>query len=440
MGRDILRELIETDTTHEHGTTTKAAEAMARRLLAAGLPAADVQVIAPKESPNANLVARLRGSGQRRPILLLAHLDVVEARKEDWSLDPFTLTEKDGYFYGRGAYDIKDGAAILIATLVRLKQEQLVPDRDIVVALTAGEESGGDYNGLSWLLKEHRDLIDAAYCINMDAGDPQIQDGKRIARTVQASEKVVLSLALEATSPGGHSSMPKPDNPIYRLAAGLGRLAAHSFPVRLNEVSRAYLERMAPLVADAGVAADLRAVAATPSDASAASRLSASAWYNAQLRTTCVATEIEGGHAENALPQRARAIVNCRMLPDEAPAEVEATARRVVADEQIHVSVFSPADPGPTSPLAPEVMEPIERVTAKLWPGVPVIPVMETGATDGKFLRAAGIPTYGVSGVFIDVDDDRAHGRDERIGVRDFYDGLEYIHALVVALTRPGGA
>lgn len=436
QGRDVLRELTLTDTTHEHGSTTKAAQAMARRLLAAGFPAADVQVIGPPGSANANLVARLRGRGRSKPILLLAHLDVVEARREDWSLDPFTLTEKDGFFYGRGVYDIKDGAAILVATLVRLRQEGFVPDRDLILALTAGEESGGDYNGVDWLLKEHRDLIDADYCVNMDAGDPQIRKGRRVARTVQASEKVFMSLRLEVTGPGGHSSLPTPDNVIYRLAAGLSRLHAHAFPARLNEVTRAYFSATAALE-PASVAGDLRAAARVPPDPEAISRLSASPFYNAQLRTTCVATMIEGGHAENALPQRARATVNCRMLPDEVPAEVEAEIGRVLADDQIHVSVLSPAAPGPASPLSPEVMTAVSRTTAALWPGVPVVPVMETGATDGKFLRSAGMPTYGVSGVFIDIDDIRAHGRDERIGVKDFYDGLEYIHELVRTLGRP---
>ena len=435
LGREVLREVIEIDTTHEHGSTTKAAQAMAQRLLDAGFPAADVQVVGPDGSPNANLVARLRGRGKEKPILLLAHLDVVEARKEDWSLDPFKLTEKDGFFYGRGVYDIKDGAAILVATLIRLRRESFAPSRDLILALTAGEESGPDYNGVEWLLKEHRDLVDAAYCINMDAGDPQIQKGKRIARTVQASEKVVQSFFLEATSPGGHSSLPTPDNPILRLAAGLGRLAAYAFPARMNEVTRAYFERIATLVADPAVATDLRAVAHTPPDPEAVSRLSRSAFYNAQMRTTCVATLIEGGHAENALPQRARATVNCRMLPDEVPSEVESTIRRVVADDQIRVSVATPARPGPLSPLSPEIMTAVERTTTALWPGIPMVPVMETGATDGKFTRGAGIPTYGISGVFIDIDDMRAHGRDERIAVKDFYDGLEYIYALVRAIS-----
>jgi acetylornithine deacetylase/succinyl-diaminopimelate desuccinylase-like protein len=437
QARDILRQLIETDTTHEHGSTTNAAQAMAQRLLDAGFGVADVQVIGPAGSPNANLVARFRGAGTRPPILLLAHLDVVEARKEDWAFEPFALTEKDGYLYGRGVYDIKDGAAILVATLIRLKEDGFVPDRDLILALTAGEEAGPDYNGVDWLLREHRELIAAAYCINMDAGDPQIQNGKRIARTVQASEKVPLSFVLEATSPGGHSSLPTRDNPINRIAASLGRIAGYTFPMRLNEVTRAYFARMAALTADPRLAADMRAVTGTAPDPAAVERLSGSPYYNAQLRTTCVATQIEGGHAQNALPQRARAYVNCRMLPDELPADVEATVRRLVEDDQVRVSIPRPALPAPPSPLSKDVMSAVEHTTADLWPGVPVVPVMETGATDGAYLRLAGLPTYGVSGVFIDIDDNRAHGKDERIGVQDFYDGVEYIHALVRALSKP---
>jgi acetylornithine deacetylase/succinyl-diaminopimelate desuccinylase-like protein len=433
-GRDLLQALVDIDTTAEHGDTTPAAQAMARRLLDAGFPPDDVLLVGPRER-NRNLVARLRGSGRQRPIVLLAHLDVVEARREDWSVDPFHLLEKDGFFYGRGTSDIKDGAAILTATLLRLKEEGLTPDRDLILALTTGEESGLDYNGAAWLLKERRDLVNGAFCINMDSGDPQASNGRRFLRPVQASEKVYMSLVLETTSPGGHSSLPTKDNPIYRLAAALGRLAAFDFPVRLNQVTRAYFRGLARLADPPAPAADLEAVAATPPDLAAAARLSASPYFNAQLRTTCVATLLEGGHAENALPQRARATVNCRMLPDAVPAGVEAEVRRVVADDRVQVSVLNPALPGPASPLSPEVMDAVERTTAELWPGVPVVPVMETGATDGKYFRAAGIPTYGVSGVFLDIDDIRAHGRDERIGVQDYYDGLEYTYRLVRALS-----
>jgi len=436
LARDVLAELIGINTTHEHGNTTPAAEAMARRLLAAGFPAADVVVLGPATG-NHNLVARLRGSGKRRPILLLAHLDVVEARREDWSVDPFTLTEQDGFFYGRGTLDIKDMAALFVATLIRLKREGYVPDRDIILALTAGEESGGDYNGVQWLLQNHRDLIDAVYCINGDSGDPLMRAGQMFARGVQASEKVYLSLSLTAHNVGGHSSLPPPtgQNAIYDLAAALTRVAGYTFPVRLNEITRAYFTRVAGTLPPA-VAADVRGVLQMPPDAAATARLSASSpFFNAQLRTTCVATRVEAGHADNALPQTARAVVNCRLLPDERPADVVATMRRVVANDSIEVTVKDSAVPSPPSPLVPEVMGALERVTAAMWPGVPVVPNMETGATDGLFLRNAGMPVYGVSGVYLDADDIRAHGRDERIGVRAYYEGADFTYRFVKTLT-----
>jgi acetylornithine deacetylase/succinyl-diaminopimelate desuccinylase-like protein len=439
LARDLLAELVAINTTHEHGNTTPAAEAVARRLLAAGFPAGDVMVLGPATG-NHNLVARLRGTGGgvRRPILLLAHLDVVEARPEDWSLDPFTLTEKDGFFYGRGTLDIKDMAALFVATLMRFKREGIVPDRDIILALTAGEESGGDYNGVQWLLQNHRDLIDAAYCINGDSGDPLKRAGRPFARGVQASEKVYMSLALTAHNPGGHSSLPPPPptgrNAIYDLAAALTRVAGYTFPMRLNDITRTYFTQLTATLPEA-VAADVRGVLRTPPDAAAAARLAAaSPFFNAQLRTTCVATRVAAGHADNALPQTARAIVNCRLLPDERPADVVAAIRRVVANDSITVTVTDSAVPSPPSPLVPEVMGPLQRVTATMWPGVPVVPNMETGATDGLFLRNAGMPVYGVSGVFLDADDIRAHGRDERIGVRDYYEGADFTYRFVKAL------
>ena len=432
--RDVFAELIAINTTHEHGNATPAAEAMARRLLAAGFPAADVQVLGPATG-NHNLVARLRGTGKRQPILLLAHLDVVEARREDWSLDPFTLTEKDGFFYGRGTSDIKDMAALFVATLVRLKREGFVPDRDIILALTAGEESGGDYNGVQWLLQNHRDLIDAVYCINGDSGDPLLRDGKRFARNVEASEKVYMSLGLEVRNPGGHSSLPTPRNAIYELAAALTRVGGYTFPLRLNEITRTYFTRVAGTM-PAAQAADVRGVLQSPPDAAAAARLSAaSTFFNAQLRTTCVATRVEAGHADNALPQTARAVVNCRLLPDERPADVVAAIRGVIGNDSVTLWVKDSAVPSPPSPLVPEVMGALERVTSAMWPGVPVIPNMETGATDGLYLRNAGMPVYGVSGVFLDADDIRAHGRDERIGVRAYYEGADFTYRFVKALT-----
>jgi acetylornithine deacetylase/succinyl-diaminopimelate desuccinylase-like protein len=429
--RAIFGELIGINTTQEHGSTTPAARTVAARFLRAGFPEGDVQVIGP-DSTHMNVVVRLRGTGARKPVLLLAHLDVVEALPTDWSLDPFTLTERDGFFYGRGTSDIKDEAAIFVAILLGMKRDGVVPDRDIILALTAGEESGIG-NGVQWLLANRRELIDAAYCINGDGGDVLARDGKVYARNVQASEKVYLDLDLTIHNPGGHSSMPVKDNAIYRLSAGLVRLAAYSFPVRLNEVTRAYFDRAAANV-PATMGAEMRLVAHR-NDPRAARRLAAaSPFFNAQLRTTCVATMLDGGHAPNALPQTAHANVNCRMLPDEVPDSVITTIRRVLGDSGIAVSVKTGPVPSPPSPLIPEVLGPVERITREMWPGAIVVPSMETGATDGLYLRNAGMPVYGVSGVALDEDDIRAHGRDERIRVSAFEQGLVFSDRLVRAL------
>src|SRR5688572_2611440 len=335
--RDVFEQLININTTGSSGSTTAASKAMADRLLQAGFPPADVQVIGPAGSPNHNLVARYRGTGRQRPILLLAHLDVVEARREDWSLDPFKFTEQDGFFYGRGTLDVKDGAAILVATLARLKQEGYRPNRDLILALTTGEEGGSDYNGVQWLLEHDRDLIDAEYVINMDGGDPVKVEGKRLMRSVQAAEKVYVTFTLEVHNPGGHSSLPTKDNAIYRLAAALGRVSAYEFPARLNEITRAFFQRMATLQ-QGTLASDMAAVAAPTPDAAAIRRLSdLSPLWNAQLRTTCVATQLAGGHAENALPQTARATVNCRMLPGTPQAEVQRALAAAVNDTAVAI-------------------------------------------------------------------------------------------------------
>ncbi|MFL6336967.1 MAG: M20/M25/M40 family metallo-hydrolase [Pyrinomonadaceae bacterium] len=432
LARDIFRELIEINTAEPSGTA-KAAEAMAARLRAAGFPEEDLTIVGPNARKQ-NLVARLRGRGAARPLLLLAHLDVVEALREDWTLDPFKFTVQDGYFYGRGTSDIKEEAADLVANLIRLKREGFRHDRDIILALTADEETGPD-NGVAWLLKNRRELIDAAYAVNTDAGGGQIVKGQRVRNAVQTSEKVYLTFALEVKNKGGHSSLPSKENAIYRLAEGLARLARFDFPVRLNDTTRAYFERMS--AGESGqTAADMSAVARTPTDEAAAARLSAaSVYYNALLRTTCVATQLQGGHAENALPQTARATVNCRLLPEDTAAGVEQTLVRVLADEQIKLSIISPAKPSPASPLTPELFGAVERVTKEMWPGVYVVPVLETGASDGLFLRQAGVPVYGVSGMFFDVDDVRAHGRDERVGVRSYFEGVEFMYRLLKTLT-----
>jgi acetylornithine deacetylase/succinyl-diaminopimelate desuccinylase-like protein len=438
---DIYKELVEINTTASAGSATRAAQAMAARLRAAGFPEADVQVLVhPGDSRKGNLVARLRGTGAKKPLLLLAHLDVVEARREDWSadLDPFKLTERDGFFYARGSIDDKAMAAIFIANLIRYKNEGLKPSRDIIVALTADEE-GGDHNGASFLLQNYKNLVDAEYGIN-EGGGGRYRGSRRLFNGVQASEKVYQSFLLEVKDKGGHSSLPSKDNAIYRLAAGLDRLARLDFPVNLNEVTRAYFGRMAS-VESGQVATDMKAVAeagqgeeAARAKGDAVARLSASPYYNALMRTTCVATRLEAGHAENALPQTARATVNCRILPQESAEGTRRALIEALGDDKIAVSPIKEAKPSPPSPLKSEMMQAVESVSSALWKGVPVIPIMGTGATDSLYFRNAGIPMYGVSGLFTDIDDNRAHGKDERLGVAALYDGQEFLYRLVKTL------
>jgi len=430
--REIFRQLVEINTTDSVGNTTVAADAMAVRLKAAGFAADDVQVLGP-DPRKGNLVARFRGTGSRRPLLLLAHLDVVEARREDWSLDPFAFVEKDGFFYGRGTSDDKGMASQMVANLIRLKEERFQPDRDLILALTADEE-GGNFNGVTWLLNEHRPLIDAAYAIN-EGGSGVVKDGRYVVNEIQASEKIYLDFRLEVRNPGGHSSLPVKDNAIAHLAAGLSRLAAFSFPIQLNEVTRHYFERSAALQTDHKVAQDMRALAGPRPDARAAARLSeSSAYYNAMMRTTCVATRLEGGHANNALPQLATAVLNCRLLPGQSADEVRERLIEVLADRKIDVSFLNEATPSVPSPLLPEVIEAVESLTHAMFPGVVVVPIMGTGATDGLYLRNAGIPTFGIDPTFADIDDVRSHGRDERVGVKQYFEGLEFQYRLIKSL------
>ncbi|PYR21845.1 MAG: peptidase M20 [Acidobacteria bacterium] len=431
--REILKELIEINTTDTPGgNVTRAADAVAARLKAAGCPAGDMQVLGP-DPRKGNLVARLRGTGAAKPLLLLAHLDVVEAKREDWSFDPFTFLEKDGFFYGRGTSDDKSMAAQFVANLIRLKEEGFKPDRDLILALTADEE-GGAFNGVDWLVKNHRDLIDAEFAIN-EGGGGTMRGGRYLTNEIQASEKVFQDFHLEVTSSGGHSSLPVKDNAIYRLSAGLARLAAFDFPVELNEVTRGYFERSATVQSDPKLAADMRAVARPTPDLAAAARLSASLpYYNAQMRTTCVATRLLGGHANNALPQMAGANVNCRILPGVSPASVKARLVEVLADPKITVTFVGDATPSKPSALRPDVMSAVESLTRQMFPGVIVVPVMSTGATDGLYLRNGEIPTYGVDGTFGDIDDVRAHGRDERVGVKQYFEGLEFQYRLIKEL------
>ena len=437
--REIYKELVEINTTDTPaGNVTKAADAMAARLKAAGFPAADVQVLGP-DPKKGNLVARWRttAGAARKPLLLLAHLDVVEAKREDWSFDPFTFLEKDGFFYGRGTSDDKAMASQFVANLIRLKQEGFTPDCDVILALTADEE-GGNFNGVDWLVKNHKALIDAEFAIN-EGGGGNMRKGKYLTNEIQASEKVFQDFHLEVTNPGGHSSLPVKDNAIYHLSAGLARLAAFDFPVQLNEVTRAYFERSASVQDDPKMAADMRAVARATPDAAAAARLSAAVpFYNSLMRTTCVATRLQGGHANNALPQMAGANVNCRILPGVSPASVRDKLIEILADPQIKVSFVGEANPSKPSPLRADVMNAIESLTKQMFPGVVVVPVMSTGATDGLYLRNSEIPTYGVDGTFGDLDDVRAHGKDERVGVKQFYEGLEFQYRLIKMLAgRP---
>ena len=432
LGEAILKELIETNTTGSSGNTTVADEKLAQRFRAAGFAAADVQIVGP-EAKNRNLIVRYRGSGAHKPILLLAHLDVVEAKRSDWTYDPFVLTEHDGYFYGRGTQDQKGGASTLAATLIRLKREHWVPDRDLILALTAGEEGGMDYNGVQWLLRDRKPLIDADYAINVDAGGGELIDGKHALFDVQAAEKVYHSVTLTVKNSGGHSSLPRKDNAIYTLAAALGRLAAFSFPVRPNEVVKEYFQR-ASVAVPAAEAADMRRVAAGNADAATIDRLSENPLYNALLRTTCVATMLQGGHAENALPQSATATVNCRMLPGENPKSVEQALARVVHDTAVHLAPIDTAMPSPPSPLRPDLFKAVTASVSSIWGDVPIVPIMETGATDGLYLRNAGMPVYGFSGLF--VGDNRMHGKDERIGIRDFEDALDFTYDLLKRITK----
>jgi acetylornithine deacetylase/succinyl-diaminopimelate desuccinylase-like protein len=436
LARDIFKQLVEINTVTATGDTLEAAQAMADRLKAAGFDAADVRVLSPAPRKG-NLVARMRGSGQRRPILLLAHIDVVAASASDWSAEPFKLLEKDGWFYGRGVIDNKFMASALVANLIRYKQEGFKPDRDLILVLETDEEIlDANSMGIRWLLANHRELIDAEFALNEGAG-VGLLNGKPLANYVQTSEKVAQSFQLQVRNPGGHSSLPTKDNAIYRLADGLAKLARYDFPVQLNDTTREFFRRSAE-VADPELGKDMRGAIATPPDAAAVARLSSSAQLNAQLRTTCVATLLSAGTVANALPQTARATVNCRILPGEPVDEVHKTLERVVADEQIAVTKIGSAVLSPPSPLNPQLMRAVERLTAEFWPGIPVVPIMIGGATDGSFLRNAGIPTYGHSGLAGDVNDNRLHGKDERVLVKSYFDGLEYLYRLVKALSSQG--
>jgi acetylornithine deacetylase/succinyl-diaminopimelate desuccinylase-like protein len=421
LAREILEELVEIPTTSVEGTS-RAAQAIATRLVTAGFPKQDVQII--ESDPNvANVVARFRGANAAAPgVLLMAHIDVVPARREDWSFDPWTFIERDGWFYGRGAADNKAGAATLVANFITLKQMGWQPVRDLIMVLTGDEET--QQRGIQALVGKHRSLLHADIAFNTDGGGVMLKDGRPSVFEVQASEKIYADYQLEVTDAGGHSSLVRPDNPIYTLAAALTRIGEHQFPLHVNDVTRMFLQRSAS-TEDGQTATDMRAVAAVPFDLAAAARLSRSPYYNAQLRTTCVATKVDAGHANNALPQHARAVINCRILPGLPGADVEAVLRRLAGDK-VTVTVMEPPIASPPSTLTPALLSRLEPLVSRHWPGIPVIPLMQAGATDGMYTRNSGIPTYGVSGIDSNPEDVRAHGKDERVGVDAFYKATQF--------------
>jgi acetylornithine deacetylase/succinyl-diaminopimelate desuccinylase-like protein len=434
LAREIYKEMIESKSGFSTGSTTPIAESVAARFKAAGFPASDIFVGG--ASPNKfNVVVRYHGTGARKPVLLLAHTDVVEAKREDWTMDPFQFIEKDGYFYGRGTADDKAQAAVWVATLLRFKREGFKPERDLILALTADEEGGGPFNGVDWLLKNHRNLIEAEYCIN-EGGRGELDNGKRIANDMGLAEKTYADFRLEVRNKGGHSSRPVPDNAIYHLAGGLYRLSSFSFPMQLNEVTKAYFAGMAR-IEKGPLAADMAKV--STGDKEAMTRVAASnPGMNSMLRTTCVATMLEGGHATNALPQLAAANVNCRIFPDDTVQYVLDTLKKVVADDQVIVTIKTNEGKAPPSPMRADIMKAFNQITDTMWPGVITLPSMATGASDGRYLRESGIPTYGIQGFFGDRNDNRSHGRDERMLVQSFYEGQTFLYELVRKLAVTG--
>ncbi len=431
--RDLLKELIEINTTHAHGNT-EAARALSKHFIDAGFASEDVVLAIPPDHPTkGNLVVRLRGQGHGKPVLFIGHLDVVEAKPEDWTVDPFKLTEKDGWLYGRGVIDMKGQDVAVAVGLMRLKREGFRPARDIIAAFTADEEAGGDSNGVKWLLAEKPQLVDAGLVINPDGGEAGVKSGRKLYVAIQSSEKMVLTFAIEATDKGGHSSRPTAANPIYRLSAALTRIGAFSFPVHLTDTTRLYFARRATLV-QGQLRADMEAVGSGKPDAAAVERLSSEVETNIMLRTTCTATMLGGGHAENALPQRARAVIQCRVIPGESADSVEALLRKTIADPSIAITTVTPGLPAPESPPDHKLIADVEQLTRAMWPGVIVLPEMSPGATDSIYARNRGIPSYGIDAMFDDLDDARAHGRDERIGVTAFAEDVEFTYRLMKRL------
>jgi acetylornithine deacetylase/succinyl-diaminopimelate desuccinylase-like protein len=439
FAHDTFKQLIEMNTTDSVGNVTTAAEAMAHRFRDAGFPESDLQILGPNDRKK-NLVVRLHGSGKHKPVLLIGHLDVVEARREDWTTDPFQFVEKDGYYYGRGTQDMKDGDAIMVTTLIRMKREGFVPDRDIILALTADEE-GGEANGAKWLATEHKDLVDAEYALN-EGADGSLVNAKPVTNGVQAAEKVSVNFTLTATNSGGHSSMPRPDNAIYELSHALIKISDYHFPIVLNPITKAYFTQASIAQPNAEIAAAMKAIVANPKDAKADALLSKDPHLASIMRTTCVATRLFGGHAYNALPQTATANVNCRAEPTTTYEYVKSTLERVIGDTGVKVTFMGQPLSGQVGvaplPLPADLQNAISSVTKKMWGNIPVVPEMSTGATDGRYMRAAGIPTFGLSGIFYEGEERNMHGRDEKVRVKSYYDGLAFLDQVVRTLAvRP---
>ncbi len=433
--RDVYKELININTTDSVGDNTRAAKAVAARLRAAGYPASDVQLLVPPGAPKkGNVVARLRGKGDRKPLLLLGHLDVVEAKREDWERDPFKLVEENGTFYARGAVDDKAMASALITNMILFKKEGFVPGRDLILALTTDEEKiPSDHNGVEWLLKTHRNLIEAEYAFNEGGGGTINKDGKYISNNIQIGEKVFQTYRLEVTNPGGHSARPSKDNAIYHLAEGLSRLGKFDFPFQPSNVTRRFFQKTSELESGQ-LAADMKAITQDSPDPQAIARMTAIPKYVGMLRTTCVATMLDAGHATNALPQRAQAIVNCRVLPEDSVENVQKTLVQVLADDKIKITPIGTPVLSPPPPLNPEIMRVAEETTNAMWPGVPLLPFLGVATYDGRFLNSAGIPTYGLSGMFLD-ENPGFHGLNEHIPVKSLYAGQEFLYRVVKALS-----
>jgi acetylornithine deacetylase/succinyl-diaminopimelate desuccinylase-like protein len=433
LTREVYKQLVEINTTESTGDTFAAAKAMGDRLVAGGLPRADVQVF--QSGPRrGNLIARLHGTGKRKPLLLVAHIDVVEAKREDWTTDPFKFVEKDGYFYGRGTSDDKYMAVAWVVNMIRWKKEGYKPDRDLVLVLETDEEiSDRNSVGMRWLIKNHRDLLDAEFALN-EGGGVGVKEGKPFANSIQTAEKLFQSFWIETRNPGGHSSQPRKDNAIYELADALGRLEHHDFPLHLNDTTRGFFEKMAALE-HGQLAQDMKALVGPRPDPAAVDRLTALPPYNAQIRTTCVATRLEGGHADNALPQLARAMVNCRIVPGETVEQVQKELEATLADPKLTITAIARDSGSDPSAMNKDLLAAIEKVSPKFWPGVPAVPTMSAGATDGRFLRNVGIPTYGHSGMASDIFDVRAHGKDERVSIQATFEGEQYLYELVKALS-----